>query len=88
MVELGFRSIVLGFAGTYYSTGELELAIEGSLKRDFMGVRLGRRLFRCVAGHPFKGREGGVETAEVPLAYSFGVMEAMRCRGVVLELVR
>ena len=80
VVELGFQVIGLDFTDTYYSTGKLE----DSLQRDYMGVPLGRRLFRCVAGHPCKDNEGDVKTVEVFLAYSFEVMPAIRSGRVVL----
>ena len=66
---------------TYYSTGKLE----GSLQRDYMGVPLGRRLFRRAAGHPCEDKpRGDVKTVKVFLAYSFEVMSAIRCGRVVL----
>ena len=46
VVELGFQVAELCFTDTYYSTRKPE----GALQLDYMGVPLGRRLFRCCGG--------------------------------------
>ena len=80
--RFGFQVIELDFTDTYYSTGKLEDSLHA--QRDYMGVPLGRRLFRCVAGHPCKDLRGNVKTVKVFLAYYFEVMPAISCGRVVL----
>ena len=80
MGTLGFQVIELDFTDTYYSTGKLE----DELQRNCMHLPLGRRLFRCVAGHPCKDRPNDMKTVKVFLAYSFKAVAAIRSGDVVL----
>ena len=80
VTKLGFQVIELDFTDTYYSTEKLE----DLRQRDYMHVPLGRRLFRCVAGHPCKDHRDDRETVKAFLAYAFEVVKDIRCRRVVL----
>ena len=79
-----FQVIELDFTDTlsyvYYITGKLE----DELQHNYMHLPLGRRRFRCLAGHPCRDHPNDMKTVKVPLAYSFQVVAAIRSGDVVL----